>query len=96
MLSDLLAISWLITGIALIITHLSKDSLLEDVFASNTLASRLTLYVITFGLVTFAITRLFGFPGLVFGMPMLHWFSLLFLLNLWFRAYQTIAKKHTI
>lgn len=96
MLTDILAISWLVTGIALIITRLSKNRLLEQLFEANTFASRLTLYVITFGLVTFAITRLFGFPGLVFGMPMLHWFSLLFLLNLWFRAYQMIARKRTI
>jgi len=95
MLHDLLAIAWLISGAILLFVHFSRQKLLEQLFQVETLPSRVIQSILAMGLIVFAISGLVGYPCSVIGMPMLHWFSLLFLINLWFRAAFLLTKNHS-
>jgi hypothetical protein len=95
MLHDLLGFGWGISGALLLLAYLFQKSFIEQLFRVNTLVSRIIQYVVGIGLFSFAISGLAGYPFPLFGMPMMHWFSLLFLVSLWFRAALLVVKRKT-
>lgn len=95
MLHDLLATAWAISGALLLLAHMSKKKFLEDLFQTDTLTSRVIQRAVVIGLLIFAVSGLAGYPFTLVGMPMMHWFSALFLINLWFRAALLLVKKRT-
>jgi hypothetical protein len=97
MLHDLLGFGWGISGVLLLLAHLfQKSFFVEEIFRADTLISRIIQYVAFIGLFIFAVSGLAGYPFPLLGMPMMHWFSLLFLVSLWFRAALLVVKRKTL